>query len=942
MTNKRLLVFALILAAIFVVRSSRSPSFLGSAQQPIPLQPGFVVNLPDNKLPFPTPLAKGRTEPGFKIRGTKGWAWTPEQYLAEIPYLVRAKMNFLMSCYTSVLTDMEKFVNRWWEPIPERTKKGLERVVKACREKGIVFCYAMHPQLFSERPLKHDSREDFEALWQHYAWMQGLGVHWFSLSYDDIDTKGQDLARLGEAHARLASKLFRRLREKDPQAQLVFCPVYYWGCGDAGDAKLYLEALGRILDKDIFVFWTGDGVVTLKISRACAEKFKNAVKHRIIIWDNYPVNDRTGALHLGPVTGRDPNLDEVAYGYMSNPHCPQNEINRIPLLTCADYAYNPRAYDPGRSIGQAIVHLAESQAQRQALRNLVELYPGNLISGSMRTSYNCVLEKFNALLKEPNPEDRAGRFLARLEDTALRLDREFPASYAGTKETIAAHIAQLKGRFKEHLSASPFPGAVITMSKDALKDKIKGGWAGQTIGCTFGGPTEFRFQGTFIPDYQPIRWDDGAILSSFRNSPGLYDDIYMDLSFVEVFEKDGLDASPAALARAFATAKFPLWHANQMARYNILRGILPPQSGHWLNNPHADDIDFQIEADFAGLMSPGMVNTAAELCDRVGHIMNYGDGWYGGVYIAAMYALAFVSGNIEAVAEEALKAIPAKSTFAQTMQDIIRWHRENPSDWKETWFKVQRKWSEDIGCPEGVFSSFDIDAKINCAWVLLGLLYGDGDFGKTLSVSARAGDDSDCNPASAGGILGTLLGYKNIPDFWKKGLQAAESIPFKFTSLSLKDTYDLSFKHALENIGRNRGNVEGQNVRIQVQKPETVRLEVCFEGHYPSERKPLNIQLDKEASFEFEGIGFAVNGNVSAKDNDSYRFCVEMWVDRKLVESSDLPTDILVRKETLFWKYALAKGRHNVRLKVLNPSDQARIVLREAIIYKDRPARPRY
>jgi hypothetical protein len=131
MTNKQLLGFALTLAAIFAVRSSRSPSFLGSAQQPIPLRPGFVVNLPDNKLPFPTPLAKGRTEPGFKIRGTKGWAWTPDQYLAEIPYLAQTKMNFLMSCYTSVLTDMEKFVNRWWEPIPERTKKGLERVVKA-------------------------------------------------------------------------------------------------------------------------------------------------------------------------------------------------------------------------------------------------------------------------------------------------------------------------------------------------------------------------------------------------------------------------------------------------------------------------------------------------------------------------------------------------------------------------------------------------------------------------------------------------------------------------------------------------------------------------------------------------------------------------------------------------------------------------------------------
>ncbi|MGB7295503.1 MAG: hypothetical protein WBC70_07925 [Candidatus Aminicenantales bacterium] len=54
-----------------------------------------------------------------------------------------------------------------------------------------------------------------------------------------------------------------------------------------------------------------------------------------------------------------------------------------------------------------------------------------------------------------------------------------------------------------------------------------------------------------------------------------------------------------------------------MTRYNILNGFAPPQSGHWLNNPHADDIDFQIEADFAGLMSPGMPNSAALICDEV-------------------------------------------------------------------------------------------------------------------------------------------------------------------------------------------------------------------------------------------------------------------------------------------------------------------------------------
>ena len=190
----------------------------------------------------------------------------------------------------------------------------------------------------------------------------------------------------------------------------------------------------------------------------------------------------------------------------------------------------------------------------------------------------------------------------------------------------------------------------VTISKEKLMDKIKGGWAGQTIGCSYGGPTEFKFNGTMIQDYISIEWPDGYIKHLYEKSPGLYDDVYMDLTFVDVFDRIGLDAPVDSFAMAFATAEYHLWHANQAARYNILQGIMPPESGHWLNNPHADDIDYQIEADFAGLMSPGMPNVASEISDKIGHIMNYGDGWYGGVYVGAMYALAFVSDDIEFIA----------------------------------------------------------------------------------------------------------------------------------------------------------------------------------------------------------------------------------------------------------------------------------------------------
>ena len=402
------------------------------------------VVLPDAVREFPEPLARDKKGPGFKLRGTKGWAWTADQYLAEIPFLERSGLNFLMNCYLSMFTDPEKLVNRWWEPIPGRKKRAYEMVVKACRERNITFCFAVHPQLYSERPLRYDSEKDFQNLWQHFAWMQGLGVHWFSLSYDDITVEGADKAKLAEAQARLVNRVLARLKEKDPQARMIFCSVYYWGDAGGSDDRAYLGALARILDPDVFVFWTGDGVITPKITVRAAEAYRAAVKHRIIIWDNYPVNDRSGALHLGPVAGREAGLASVAYGYMSNPLSPQNEINRIPLSTCADFAWNPWAYDPGRSIGQAIVHQAATPGQRAALKDLVELYPGNLACGAARTDYHCVDEEFKRILAGPAPEAAAAAYLARVEEIAGRLDREFPVRFADARKTIREDIARLR------------------------------------------------------------------------------------------------------------------------------------------------------------------------------------------------------------------------------------------------------------------------------------------------------------------------------------------------------------------------------------------------------------------------------------------------------------------------------------------------------------------
>lgn len=491
---------------------------------------------------------------------------------------------------------------------------------------------------------------------------------------------------------------------------------------------------------------------------------------------------------------------------------------------------------------------------------------------------------------------------------------------------------------KEQGSIGSITGT-ITLSKEMLKDKIKGGWAGQTVGVTFGGPTEFRFCGTLIQDYQPITWYDGYLLNTMKNNAGLYDDIYMDLTFVDVFEKHGLDAPVNEFAQAYATADYMLWHANQAGRYNILHGINAPKSGHWLNNPHADCIDYQIESDFAGLMSPGMPNTASQISDKIGHIMNYGDGWYGGIYVGAMYTLAFTSSDIKYVVTEALKTIPEQSRFYKVINDVIQWHELYPNDWKRTWFEIERKWTEDIGCPDGVFVPFNIDATVNAAYVVLGLLYGDGDFTKTMEISTRAGQDSDCNPSSAGGILGTIIGYNKIPPYWKMGLTEAEPIDFKYTTMSLNDVYDIGFRHAIQVIEKNGGKADGNNVTIKVQQPKPVRYEQSFEGHFPIEKKSIGKTLAGEYEFDFNGIGFVILGESAKWDSKStYIGKAELYVNNQLVETIELPASFTTRRHELFWKYQLPKQKHIVKVKLLNPDEKNPVRINSIIFYSDAPA----
>lgn len=484
----------------------------------------------------------------------------------------------------------------------------------------------------------------------------------------------------------------------------------------------------------------------------------------------------------------------------------------------------------------------------------------------------------------------------------------------------------------------------VTISKQELLNKIKGGWAGQVIGCTYGGPTEFKWNGTIIDDNVIIPWDSTRMLWYYNNIPGLYDDLYMDITFVEVFEKHGIDAPDSLYALAFAHADYPLWHANQAARYNILNGIMPPESGYWKNNPHADDIDFQIEADFAGLMAPGMANSAVEISDKIGRIMNYGDGLYGGMYVASMYSLAFVHDDIEFIVEEALKVIPAESEFYQCIADVIKAYKHNPDDWKYAWFEAQKKWTHDVGCPDGVFAPFNIDAKINAAYIVIGLLYGKGDYGATIDISTRCGYDSDCNPANAAGILGTMIGYDHIPDYWKQGLDKIEDRSFEYTEMSLNDVYEVGFNHAIEMISRNGGKIEDDFVNIKYQAPLTVPLEVGFEGIYPTDKISVNRRLDnanKEVNINFHGSGFVLSGRANgARGREDITLEADLYIDGEFVETVKMPTLSLIRRLDIAWDYDLTEDSHNITLKTKNIPVGYSITISNLITYSNEQPKP--
>ena len=496
------------------------------------------------------------------------------------------------------------------------------------------------------------------------------------------------------------------------------------------------------------------------------------------------------------------------------------------------------------------------------------------------------------------------------------------------------------------------------ISLNDLKDKIAGGWAGKMIGVTYGAPHEFRFQQAINTD--TIKWAPADIKGSIWQ-----DDLYVQLSFLMAMDKFGIDAPAKNFQEMLAKAGYPLWCANMQARKNYYDSIFPPASGDPENSFRADDIDFQIEADYIGFMNPGLPQNVVEISGKIGHIMNYGDGVYGGIFVGSLYSTAYFENDINKIIEQALHTIPAESDYAKIVRDVIKLHNHYPKNWEAAWKELDDKWGdEDIS---GAGSKFNIDAKLNGAYIVMGLLYGEGDVYRTLEITTRCGQDADCNPSNAMAVLGLIKGFSALPADMQKGVKDIGDSIFINTSYSFNSAVIATDQYALQLTQKKGAYIKNDTIYIPNQPLKPAAYEVSFpklvyDRSVPVFSKPdwvfssnWKTYIEKSwdgkserdqaffankagdvMEFNFNGTGISLMGNW-VKDGGK----ADVYLDGKFQRRINTYYNYAAQEHrdvSIWHKFQLSPGKHTVKLVVAGEkhpdSMGANIYLTQAILFK--------
>ncbi|MDO8682824.1 MAG: ADP-ribosylglycohydrolase family protein [Armatimonadota bacterium] len=317
------------------------------------------------------------------------------------------------------------------------------------------------------------------------------------------------------------------------------------------------------------------------------------------------------------------------------------------------------------------------------------------------------------------------------------------------------------------------------LTDDQLYDKTLGALLGRCAGCVLGIPVEGRSKDA-IKDWadklgQPYPlaeyWDDylGAnaphyldrmdvFLKPNLDHVGQDDDLVYTVIGLLILEQAGIDFTVDDVGKLWLKYLPLACTAERRALDNLKDGIKPPKTA-LRNNPFMEWIGADIRSDPWGYVAPGLPEVAADLACRDASLSHIKNGTYGEMYFSAAIAAAFVVDDMKQVLKIALTEIPAKSRMAETVKESIKWC-ETDGDWEITWARINDKY-------KGMHGAHTLN---NAALTIMGLLYGQNDFEKTISITVMGGLDTDCTAATAGSILGAILGAKNLPKKWTNPL----------------------------------------------------------------------------------------------------------------------------------------------------------------------------
>ncbi len=307
----------------------------------------------------------------------------------------------------------------------------------------------------------------------------------------------------------------------------------------------------------------------------------------------------------------------------------------------------------------------------------------------------------------------------------------------------------------------------MQINREAYRSSVLGCWLGKNIGGTLGAPFEWRRQINDVSFYT----------QDLQGEPLPNDDLDIQLLWLVALEEKGVDIDSHVLGEYWLLYVTPHWSEYGNAKINLRSGLLPPWSGN-VNNPHKHSCGAFIRSEIWACIAPGCPQIAARYAYQDA-IIDHGDGegTFAEVFCAALQSAAFVEKDIRKLLDIGLSYIPEQCGIAGAVRNAIVSY-DNGHSWREardamleayrggTMFNMLWCTSEEDqkkGFHEGTLGW---DAPSNIGIMVLGLLYGEGDFAKTLCTTVNCGEDTDCTAATVGALFGILHGADAIPEKW--------------------------------------------------------------------------------------------------------------------------------------------------------------------------------